>query len=469
MSIEERFRRRLMVLDLYEQGLRVSQCAARAGVSYETARRVCREADRDGFDLARQERVPRYWPVELKTEIGMRWLAGESAGKLTRDYGLPAGSYPIIFGRWLEDRKMVDPETSARATCDRINRAQKVGYRFEHWGKWLQEMRHHIETAKTQAPNEEKRQALDALHVELLEKSCALRDEVDTWQELLILLVTTLKAIHPVSRLCTIVGLARSTYYWAQGRSDQPNPDLEVVKAAFDYAQGRYGCRRITALIAQGFGNYPPQVFNHKKVARLMRMAGLKGACPRRKHYRSFAGTQAQIPNRLQRRFHADKPGKCLVTDITQISWVGSWYYFSPLLDLFNNEIVAWQLGKHPTTQLVTNMVKQYAQKADLTGTVIHTDQGGQYFSYDYRELIESLGAHQSMSRKGNCLDNSPAEAFFARLKTELNLNSTPHDDYESLEELINQYITWWNEERIVSKLHTSPVNYRQQHYKLTV
>lgn len=165
---------------------------------------------------------------------------------------------------------------------------------------------------------------LDALHVDILEKSCALRDENCEWQTFLIRLVTALKAVYKISRLCTLVGLPRSTYYWGVANTGKSDPDLEVVKSAFAYAKGVYGYRRVTDLLRNGFDGNAPVRMNHKKVARLMKVAELKGATPKRKHYRSYAGSTAIIPNLLRRNFRVEKPCTVLVTDITQISW-GTW------------------------------------------------------------------------------------------------------------------------------------------------
>ncbi|USR80000.1 IS3 family transposase [Arcanobacterium pinnipediorum] len=165
----------------------------------------------------------------------------------------------------------------------------KAGREISQWGQWLAEVRQHIEAAKQEASSERARVDLDALHVEILEKSCALREENDTWQAFLIRLVTTLKARYRVSRLCQIVGLARSTYYWVLKNAGRIDTNLELVKQAYAYAHGRYGYRRLTDLIRRGFQGHEGRCMNHKKVARLMRQAGLYGMHPRRKRYKSFA------------------------------------------------------------------------------------------------------------------------------------------------------------------------------------
>ncbi|SDU82414.1 hypothetical protein SAMN04489737_1726 [Arcanobacterium phocae] len=113
-------------------------------------------------------------------EVGSRWLDGESGSDLAREFKLPSASYPALFGRWLEGQQMIDHEQSARAAGQRVVRAQKAGREISEWGQWLAEVRQHIEAAKQEATSEQARVDLDALHVEILEKSCALREENDT-------------------------------------------------------------------------------------------------------------------------------------------------------------------------------------------------------------------------------------------------------------------------------------------------
>ncbi|USR79032.1 DDE-type integrase/transposase/recombinase [Arcanobacterium pinnipediorum] len=127
-----------------------------------------------------------------------------------------------------------------------------------------------------------------------------------------------------------------------------------------------------------------------------------------------------------------------------------------------------WGTSTSPDSTLVTGMVRDYSQKHSLQDVIIHSDQGSQYFSEDYRKLLRALGVRQSMSRKGNCLDNSPAESFFARLKTELDLSKGARSGHASLQRIISEYIHWWNTQQTVNRLHTSPLKYRQE-YELAV
>lgn len=154
---------------------------------------------------------------------------------------------------------MIDHEQSAKAAGDRILRAQAAGLGYEHWGKRLAEVRFHIQAQKSKATSEKQIQMLDALHVDILEKSCALRDETCEWQMFLVRLVTALKAVYKISRLCAVVGLARSTYYWIVKNTVKENPDLKLVKSAFAYSRGVYGYRRVTDLIRNGFDGNTPQ------------------------------------------------------------------------------------------------------------------------------------------------------------------------------------------------------------------
>lgn len=136
MAVKSR-ERRLKVIRLYAKGVSVTDCARLAGVAYETARRYCREADSVGVEQARKAPSFRTSQIELKTEVGLRWLSGESGSDLAREFKLPGASYPALFGRWVENQNMVDHEQSAKAAGDRILRAQAAGLGYEHWGKMV--------------------------------------------------------------------------------------------------------------------------------------------------------------------------------------------------------------------------------------------------------------------------------------------------------------------------------------------
>lgn len=260
--------------------------------------------------------------------------------------------------------------------------------------------------------------------------------------------------------LLKAAGLSRSTFYY-QRQVQQAGDRCAALKAqiqgVFDKHKGRYGYRRITAQLRQ-----TGCVINHKAVQRLMQEQGLKSLV-RPKKYRSYRGTvNAQAPHLLQRQFQTDAPQQKWVTDVTEFNVRGCKLYLSPVMDLYNGEIVAYEMRDKPDFQLVGNMLKKAISKLkDQAAPLLHSDQGWQYQMSAYRRHLASKGITQSMSRKGNCLDNAAMESFFATVKTELfymqKFTSTEH----LRGELVN-YIRYYNHHRIKMKLNgLSPVQYR--------
>jgi putative transposase len=195
-----------------------------------------------------------------------------------------------------------------------------------------------------------------------------------------------------------------------------------------------------------------------------MKIIGLK-CLVRLKKYKSYKGEVGKIAkNILNRDFTATKPNQKWVTDITEFGLFGEKLYLSPILDLFNGEIISYKISKRPIFNQVTDMLKLALDKTSNTnGLILHSDQGWQYQMKPYRNILKDNQIIQSMSRKGNCLDNSVIENFFGLLKSELfylqKFNSL--DDFK--QQLI-QYIHYYNNYRIKSKLKgLSPVNFRIQ------
>jgi transposase InsO family protein len=262
--------------------------------------------------------------------------------------------------------------------------------------------------------------------------------------------------------MLAISGLPRSTYYYYISTDNKPDKYAEVkkrIKEIFHQNKGRYGYRRILCCLrVENF------VINHKTVQGLMKE--LKLCCMvRLKKYRSYKGEVGKIaPNVLDRDFTATRPLKKLVTDITEFSLFNEKLYFSPMLDLYNGEIVCYQVSSSPKFSLVKDMLEDTLCKVQETKSIIiHSDQGWQYQMKRYQQRLAEKGIIQSMSRKGNCLDNAVMENFFGHLKSELlyiqKFRSTEHFLAE-----LHEYIRYYNEDRIKLKLNgLSPVQYRQQ------
>ena len=231
------------------------------------------------------------------------------------------------------------------------------------------------------------------------------------------------------------------------------------ITAIYHENKGRYGYRRITMeLHRRGFS------LNHKTVQRLMKEQGL--VCHvRMKKYRSYKGEVGKIaPNLLKRDFHAEKPNQKWVTDVTEFSLFGEKLYLSPILDLYSSDLVSYTISDRPILSMVTSMVdKAFENLPDGTGLILHSDQGWQYQHKHYQALLKGKGIRQSMSRKGNCLDNAVIENFFGLLKSEL-LYLQDFQSMEHFKQELIAYLDYYNNQRIKAKLKgLPPALHRQQ------
>ena len=252
-----------------------------------------------------------------------------------------------------------------------------------------------------------------------------------------------------------MAGLSRATYYYHLKRVTNPDKYAEVkeqIHLIYTENKQRVGYRRIT-LELQNKGI----IINHKTVQRLMRQLGLFCRV-RMKRYNSYHGEIGKIaPNLLERNFEAERPNQKWVTDVTEFSLFGQKLYLSPILDLHSRDIVSYTISKHPSFWLITDMLEQAFQKIpDGSSLILHSDQGWQYQMKPYQKMLTAKGVHQSMSRKGNCLDNAVIENFFGILKSELlylqNFDSIEHFEHE----LIN-YLHYYNNRRVKAKLKGLP------------
>jgi len=274
--------------------------------------------------------------------------------------------------------------------------------------------------------------------------------------------VNELKAIFSIQHLLKATGLAKSVYYYHCKALRQASPDKTLqaqIAQLYHEHKGRYGYRRITmSLRLSGVS------INHKRVQRLMGELGLKSKV-RLKRYTSYKGDVGKIaPDLVKREFTADKPNQKWVTDVTEFKVGEQKVYLSPVIDLFNQEIVSYEVSKSVRLPLVTDMLKKATAKLGLHETpIVHSDQGWQYQSRQYQQLLKEKGLKQSMSRKGNCLDNAMAENFFGLLKTEMYHNEV-FKSADELIETIKEYIDYYNNKRIKLKLKgLSPIEYRNQ------
>ncbi len=194
-----------------------------------------------------------------------------------------------------------------------------------------------------------------------------------------------------------------------------------------------------------------------------MRVLQLKCKTRSRKRFSSYQGEVGKIaPNHLAREFFAARPNEKWVTDVTEFKVGEAKLYLSPVMDLCDRSIVAFSTSRHPTVEFaVSSLQDALEQLPEQSSLLVHSDQGFHYQHARWRDCLAQVGARQSMSRKGNCLDNAVMENFFGHLKEEM----FHHDSFDSIEELereIHEYIAWYNAERVSLTLEgMSPMEYR--------
>ena len=236
---------------------------------------------------------------------------------------------------------------------------------------------------------------------------------------------------------------------------------MELIRTIFDSHYKKYGYPRITIEL-----NNRNIKINEKRVARLMRLHHIR-AIPRKTRYNSYRGeVGSKAPNVIQRHFDVGEPYKVFGTDVTQFRIGEDKLYLSPIIDFHTREIVAYDMSIHPNMRQIMNMMHQLKNKYGeyLTDSIIHSDQGWQYQQKWFQDFIKEHGMIQSMSRKGNCLDNSPTENFFGRLKEEVFYGQEwRYENIEQLREAIHKWIKYYKEERIVSVLKSSPLKYKDK------
>ena len=242
-------------------------------------------------------------------------------------------------------------------------------------------------------------------------------------------------------------------------RADKYAEAKKEIVSIYHENKGRYGYRRITiALHNKGIH------LNHKTVQRLMKELGL--VCRVKiKKYRSYKGEVGKTtPNLLNRNFYAEKPNQKWVTDVTEFSLFGQKIYLSPILDLHNGYLVSYTISERPVLSMVISMLeKAFETIPDGTGLILHSDQGWQYQHRQYRRMLREKGIEQSMSRKGNCLDNAVMENFFGLLKSEL-LYLQEFNSQEHIKQELVDYLDYYNNRRIKAKLKgLPPAIHRQQ------
>ena len=279
-------------------------------------------------------------------------------------------------------------------------------------------------------------------------------------------MVAELRQNYPLSLLLKISGVKRSTYYYVYLHlNDDKDTDFkQLITDIYNENKGRYGYRRVTLeLRNKGY------IVNHKKVKRIMKQLGLFGITPKAK-YKSYKGDmngtaknlliykevdEENHKTRYIRDFNTTSINQKWSTDVSEFHIAAGKLYLAPILDMYNDEIIAYDISIQPDfSQQKRLLDKAFSKFEDLTGLIFHSDQGWQYQMSQWHKVLKDKGIIQSMSRKGNCLDNCPIENFFGKLKNEMFYG---HEyEFKTLDQLkkaIEEYIDYYNNKRIKTKL----------------
>lgn len=268
-------------------------------------------------------------------------------------------------------------------------------------------------------------------------------------------MIQTLRQEYTLALLLEIAHLPRATFYYHLKRMNQADKyeDAKVeIASIYHENRGRYGYRRVTSEL------HNCNIFlNHKTVQKLMKKLGLICGV-RMKKYHSYKGEVGKIaPNLLNRDFAAKKPNQKWVTDVTEFCLFGEKLYLSPILDLCSSDLISYTISNRPILNMVTSMLdKAFKKLPDGTNLILHSDQGWHYQHKQYQRMLRNKGVRQSMSRKGNCLDNAVIENFFGLLKSEL-LYLQKFESMDHFKQELIEYLDYYNNKRIKVKLKGLP------------
>ena len=264
--------------------------------------------------------------------------------------------------------------------------------------------------------------------------------------------------------MCSIAEVSKSGYYQWLETSNTPSKDHNdylLVKELFDRGKKKWGWRTIRMKLER-----KGVIFNHKKIKRIMRKYGMVCKIRRKNPYKAIMKKTSEhrsVANALNRDFTQTVPQRVFCTDITYLFFNHRVAYLSVVKDIASGEVVAWHISMHITMELVLSTIEQLKPYANA---LIHSDQGFHYTNPTYIQKIQMLHLFQSMSRKGNCIDNAPIESFFGHFKDEVDYKVCV--TFEQLYQLVENYIHYYNHERAQwSKNKMTPVEYRDHLLKL--
>ena len=392
------------------------------------------------------ERERRIYRRDSKILAISRVKNGESIRSVSIDLGL---TEPAILGDWI---KLYDTEGEQRIQ-DTYPRKS-----------YLNKDERYKETIDTRLKEENKRLKAE---IEFLKKSQSLAQKLeDLTTKQKVEVVRELRTKFDLKVLLEIANIPRSVYYYQTKSIDNKINKYKELEEKIDVLylkkhKKRIGYQRIyIELKKEGY------VIGKNKILEIMRIKNYTKQ-KKSKYYNSYEGDLGGVvENVLNRNFRTTKPYEKAGTDVTMFSIKDDRVYLSPIIDFNSREVLSYEVGTDAKVVKIMSMLDKLksTHKGSIKGLILQSDQGVQYQNSRYSNKLKELGIIQSMSRKGNCLDNSPTENFFGRMKNEMWYNK--EDEYETTEDLIkgiHEYIKYYNEVRIVTKLKSSPIDYRNR------
>ena len=249
--------------------------------------------------------------------------------------------------------------------------------------------------------------------------------------------------------MCAVLEISKRTYYKYRNKDDPDYIDYLMIKSVFDKSKGTYGYRRITEGLKIEYG----VIFNHKKVLRIMKKYNIMPKYHKKKKRQAFKRIEENVkPNLIKRNFNVNSENKVWTTDITYLIYKEQKLYLSTILDLYDRKIVSYKISKFNNIAIVIDTLNEaLLQRKKVSGLIIHSDQGFQYTSFEYKAICESKNIQISMSRKGTPIDDAPMESFHSLLKKETlyNNNITSLQEYQ---QLVEEWLLFYNTTRLKSK-----------------
>ncbi len=276
--------------------------------------------------------------------------------------------------------------------------------------------------------------------------------------------IGALRMMYPLNDLLACLAMSKSSYFYHHAAQSMPDKYAELrkrVRAAFSEADGRYGYRRVHAVLTRDGGTV-----SEKVVRRLMKEGSLVVVGHKKRKYSSYLGEiSPPVPNVIERDFHADAPNTKWLTDLTEFSLPAGKVYLSPVIDCFDGMVVSWSIGTSPDAELVNSMLdKAISTLGEDERPVVHSDRGCHYRWSGWLARMETAGLTRSMSKKGYSPDNAACEGFFGRVKNEVFYDrSWAGVSIPGFIGTLDRYLHWYVEDRIKMSLGgKSPMAYRR-------